>query len=139
MLSLLPEMKILSVLAEISWNAEIELFLYWVLARPYLITLYIIFPTHLKFPIRSRCVLKAIIHKKNNGLFYGYLIKFFLFQKDTFYDIVHACGIWLIFLFSQDLFLFFMFLCQSISLLSISLSIIFAISHSIHVILSQYL
>ena len=35
-----------------------------VLARPYLMTLYVIFPIHLNFPIRSRCVYKAIIHRK---------------------------------------------------------------------------
>ena len=35
-----------------------------VLARPYLMMLYIIFPIHLCFPIRSRCVLKAIVQRK---------------------------------------------------------------------------
>ena len=42
----------------------INLSLSKVLARSYLITLYVIFPIHLNFPIRSRCVLKAIIHRK---------------------------------------------------------------------------
>ena len=42
-----------------------------VLARSYLMTLYVAFPIHVNFPIRSRCVLKAIVHiKKNSGLFY---------------------------------------------------------------------
>ena len=49
--------------------------------------LYIIFSIHLNFPIRYKFVLKAIIQRKNRGLFYGYLRKFFLFQKDAFYDI----------------------------------------------------
>ena len=35
-----------------------------VLARPYLMTLQVIFPIHLNFPIRSRCVLKPIIYTK---------------------------------------------------------------------------
>ena len=82
-----------------------------VLARPYLMTLYVIFPIHSKIPIRSTCVLKAIIHrKKNSRLFYSYLRKFFLFQKDAFYYIVHAYAILLLFPFYHDLFLFFMFL-----------------------------
>ena len=80
------------------------------LARPYLMTLYAIFPFHLNFLIRTRCVLKAIIHIKNSGLCYGYLWKFFLFQKDAFYVIVHACGTWLIYPFYHNLFPFFIFL-----------------------------
>ena len=39
------------------------------LARPYLMTLYVIFLIHLNFPIRSRCVLKGITYRKNGGLF----------------------------------------------------------------------
>ena len=35
-----------------------------VLARPYLMTLYIISPIHLNFPIRSRGAFKAIINRK---------------------------------------------------------------------------
>ena len=54
---------------------------------------YVIFPIHLSFPVRSSCVLKATIHRKNSGLFRGYLRKLFLFQKDPSYDILHACGI----------------------------------------------
>ena len=41
-----------------------------VLDRPYLMTLYVIFPIHVNFQIRSWCVLKAIIHRKNSVLFY---------------------------------------------------------------------
>ena len=44
-----------------------------VLARPYLMMLYIIFPIHLSLPITSKPVFKAIITRKNSGLFYGYL------------------------------------------------------------------
>ena len=39
-----------------------------VLARPYLITLYVIFQIHLNFPIRSRCVVQAIIHRKKTWI-----------------------------------------------------------------------
>ena len=49
------------------------------------------------------CVfLKLSFKEKNRGLFYGYLRKFFLFQKDRFYDIIHECDIWLIFPFYHD-------------------------------------
>ena len=41
-----------------------------VLARPYLMMLYVIFPIHVNFPIRYRFVFKTIIHRKNIGLFY---------------------------------------------------------------------
>ena len=39
-----------------------------VLTRPYLMTLYVIFPIHLNFPIRSKCVFKAIINKKQKHI-----------------------------------------------------------------------
>ena len=61
-----------------------------VLARPYLM-LYIIFPIHLNVPTRSGHVFNAIIHREKTV--HCYLRKFFLFQKDAFYDIVHACDI----------------------------------------------
>ena len=77
------------------------------LARFYLMTLYVIFPIHVNFPFTSRCVLKAI-HKKNDELFYVAWESFF--SKRRFYDIVHACFIWLVLPFYHDLFLFFMFL-----------------------------
>ena len=52
---------------------------------------YVIFPIHLNFPIRY--VLKAIIHRKKQWIILRLLEKvFFFFQKDTFYDFVHACG-----------------------------------------------
>ena len=63
------------------------------------LNLNVIFPIHLNFPIRSRCVFKAIIKKKkknNSGLFYYYLRKFFSLRKDAFHDNVHGCSIWLI-------------------------------------------
>ena len=68
---------------------------------------YVIFPIHVNFPITSMCVLKAI-HKKNGELFYVTWESFF--SKRRFYDIEHACCIWLILPFYHDLFPFFMFL-----------------------------
>ena len=42
----------------------------------------IIFPIHVNFPIRSRCVLKAIIHrKKNSELFYLCYLRKLFFKK----------------------------------------------------------
>ena len=80
------------------------------LARSYLITLFVIFPIHLNFPIKSSCVLKAIIHRKRNSeLLYSCWRKLF-FKKQAFYDILNACGNWLIFTFYHSLFLCFMFL-----------------------------
>ena len=35
-----------------------------VLGKPYLMLLHVIFPIHLNFPVRARCVLKAIINRK---------------------------------------------------------------------------
>ena len=46
---------------------------------------YVIFPIHVNFRNRSRCVLKAIIHRKKLGLFYVTLESFF--QKDAFDDV----------------------------------------------------
>ena len=64
-----------------------------VLARPYFMTLYVIFPIHLNFPVRSRCVLKAIIHRRKQWIVLLLLEKVLLFQKDAFYSNAHACGI----------------------------------------------
>ena len=56
-----------------------------VLARPYLMSLYVIFPIHLNFPVRSRCVLKAIIHRKKTvDCFTVTRESFFIFKKTLF-------------------------------------------------------
>ena len=102
-------------------------------ARPYLMRLYIIFPIHLSFPIRSRCVLKATVSfiEKNSGLFYSYLSKCFLFQKDTFCEsYMHVV---------YDEFFYFITICSYFSCFFIyHLSVTFATSCSIHAVLSQY-
>ena len=49
-----------------------------VLASLYLMTLCVIFPIHLNFPITPRCFLKATIHRKNQWIA-CYLRKFFCF------------------------------------------------------------
>ena len=82
------------------------------LARPYLMTIHVIFSIHVNFPIKSRFVLKAIINRIKQWTVLCYLRKFF-FQKDAFYDIVQLCCIWLIFPFYYNLFIFLMFLYDS--------------------------
>ena len=79
------------------------------LARPHLMTLYVIFPIYVNFPPRSWCVFKAIIHGKKQWIVLQLLKSFFFFKTTLFY-IVHASSIWLIFPFYHDLFLLFMFL-----------------------------
>ena len=78
------------------------------LARLYLRTLYVILPIHLNFPIRSRCVLKTVIHRTNTVLCFTVTWEsFFFFQKDFLY----CTCIWYLIIFSiLSLFLFFMFL-----------------------------
>ena len=101
-----------------------------VYVRLYLMTLYVIFRIHLDLPIRSSCALKASIHRKKQWIVLQ-LRKFFLFQKDSFYEVVHTCGIWLISPFYYNMFLFFIFFIYH-------LSIIFAMSCSAHAVLSWY-
>ena len=45
------------------------------------------FPNHFNFPIRSKCVLKAIIQRKKQWIVLQLLDSFF-FRDDAFYDIV---------------------------------------------------
>ena len=49
-----------------------------VLSRSYLMTLCIIFPIQVNFPVTSRCVLKATVHRKKQGIVLCYL------KKDAF-------------------------------------------------------
>ena len=55
-----------------------------VLARPYLMMLYVIFPVYLNFPMRSRSVLKAIIHRRKQWIVLWILEKVFSFSKRCF-------------------------------------------------------
>ena len=99
------------------------------LARLYLMTLYVIFPIHVNFPITSRFVLKATIQEKKQSIVLCYLGNFF--SKRPFYDIVH-----MLYLIN------FSILPQSVPIFHVSLSIIyqlfFTISSSLHAVLSQY-
>ena len=70
-----------------------------VLARPYLMMLYVIFSIYLNFWIRSQCILKAIIHRKKQWIVLSDLRGGVFFQEDAFYDVVYASCIWLIFPF----------------------------------------
>ena len=45
---------------------------------------YVIFPIHLSFPVRSRCVLKATIHRKKQWIVSRLLEKAFSFPKRSF-------------------------------------------------------
>ena len=60
-----------------------------VLARSYLMTLYVVFPIHVNFPIRSRCVLKAIVHIKKTVDCFTLLEKVFVFFKKTLVMILY--------------------------------------------------
>ena len=60
------------------------------LARLYLRTLYVILPIHLNFPIRSRCVLKTVIHRTNTVLCFTVTWEsFFFFSKRLFILYMH--------------------------------------------------
>ena len=68
---------------------------------------FIIFPINLNFSIMSRCVLKAIIHRKKQWIILQLLEISLIFQKYIFYDSVHAFCTWLIFPFHHSPFLNF--------------------------------
>ena len=98
-------------------------------ARPYLMRLYIIFPIHLSFPIRSRCVLKATVSfiEKNSGLFYSYLSKFFFFKKTLF---VNRTCMWYMMNFSIS--------SRFVPIFHVSLSIIYLLLLPHHVLYMQF-
>ena len=56
-----------------------------VLARLYLMTLYIIFPFHLKFSMRLMCVFKHITHRKKTNFLMVTWQSFFFFKKMLFW------------------------------------------------------
>ena len=60
-----------------------------VLVRSYLMTLYVVFPIHANFLIRSRCVLKAIVHIKKTVDCFTLLEKVFVFFKKTLVMILY--------------------------------------------------
>ena len=81
-----------------------------VLARPYLMMLYVIFPIHVNFPITSSCVLEATIHRKITVNCFMLLEKIFFLKKKTLLW-YFTCMLYLInFSFYHNLFLFLMFL-----------------------------
>ena len=90
-----------------------------VLARPYLMTLYVIFPIHFNFPIRSKCVLKAI-----QWLVLRLLEKLFSFSKWHFLWYC-TCLLYLIHYF---------ILSRSIPIFLFSLSIIYLLFLSYHIL-----
>ena len=58
--------------------------IYRVLARPYFMTFYVIFPIHLNFPIRSSYVFKGIIQRKKVDCFMFTWESFFFFKKTLY-------------------------------------------------------
>ena len=92
------------------------------LARLYLRTLYVILPIHLNFPIRSRCVLKTVIHRTNTVLCFTVTWEsFFFFSKRLFILYMH-----LIF----DYFFHFI----TVSIFHVSLSITYLLFLPYHVL-----
>ena len=96
-----------------------------VLARPYLI-LYIIFPIHLEFPVRSGIVLNTIIHRKKQWIVLQLLEKV-LFKKDTLWYC--KCMLYLInfYIFSE-----------SVPIFHVSLSIIYLLFFPYHVLYTWF-
>ena len=112
-------------------NTCIRVTFYRVLARSYLMTLCVIFPIHVNFPIPSSCVLKATIHRKKVNCFTLLEKASFSFPKRRFYDIIHHVVF--------DYFFHLITICVFFPCFFIyHLSIIFAISRSLHTVLSQY-
>ena len=102
--------------------------LFRVLAGSYLMTLCVIFPIHVNFPITSRRVLKATIHRKK-WIVLPYLRKLFFFKKTL-----------LMLLYIMLYLINFSILSRSLPIFHVSLSyhlsVIFGISRSLHAVLS---
>ena len=111
-------------------NTCIRVTFYRVLARSYLMTLCVILSIHVNFPITSRCVLKAPIQRKKVNCV-TLLEKAFFVSKRRFYGIVHHV---VFHYFFHLITICVFFPCFFIY----HLSIIFAISCSLHAVLSQY-
>ena len=77
-----------------------------VLGRSYLMTLHVIFPIHVNFPITSRCIFKVTIHRRKTVNCFTLLEE--VFFKKTLLSYCNACYIWLIcnsILYTNKLFL----------------------------------
>ena len=108
-------------------NTCIRVTFYRVLARSYLMTLCVIFPIHVNFPIPSSCVLKATIHRKK-GIVLPYLRKLlFLFQKDAF-----------MILYIMLYLITFSIWSRSVSFFHVSLSIIYQLFSPYHVLYIRF-
>ena len=98
-----------------------------VLARPYLIMSYVIFPIHVNFPITSSCVLEATIHRKITVNCFMLLEKIFFLKKKT-----------LLWYFTCMLYLInFFILSQSVPISHVSLSNIYQLFSPDHVLYTR--
>ena len=91
-----------------------------VLARPYLMTLHVIFSIHVNFPITSRSILKTTVHENRNSEFFLRYLRKLFFKKTLLWYC--ACTLYLI---------NFSVLSQFVSIFQVSLSIIFQLFFTI--------
>ena len=103
------------------------LLLFRVFARPYLVMLYVIFPIHMTFPIMSRCVSKATIHRKKT------MNCFLLLEKVFFEKTLLWYCIWMLYLINYSI------LSQSLPIFHVSLSIIYQLFSPYHTLYTSFL
>ena len=99
--------------------------LFRVLAGSYLMTLCVIFPIHVNFPITSRRVLKATIHRKKVNCF-TLLEKAFFFKKTL------LMLLYIMYLIN------FSILSRSLPIFHVSLSIIYQLFSGYHVLYTRF-
>ena len=99
-----------------------------VLARPCLMTLYVIFPFHLNFPVRSVCALKAIIHRKKQWIVLRLLEKVFFSKRRFLWYCTCMCYL-----------INFSILSPSVPIFHVSLSIIYLLFLPYHVLYTRFL
>ena len=97
-----------------------------VLARPYLVMLYVIFPIHMTFPIMSRCVSKATIHRKKNSELLS------VTWESFFWKLLWYC-ICMLYLINYSI------LSQSLPIFHVSLSIIYQLFSPYHTLYTSFL
>ena len=100
-----------------------------VLARPWLMTLYVIFPIHLNlnFPIRSRCDFKAIIQRRKQWIVLR-LLEVFSFSKRHF--LWYCTCMWYLINFS--------ILSRFVPIFHVFLSIMYLLFSQYHVLFTRF-
>ena len=102
--------------------------LFRVLAGSYLMTLCVIFPIHVNFPITSRRVLKATIHRKKVNCFTSLEKAAFFFFKKTLLMLLYI----MLYLIN------FSILSRSLPIFHVSLSIIYQLFSGYHVLYTRF-